>query len=37
MLGVKLIVFCMCKDNELKENKFIKLIVDLIEIVDGRI
>ena len=27
----------MCKDNELKENKFIKSIADSTEIVDGRV
>ena len=36
-LGVKPTVFCTCKDNELKENKFIKSIADSTEIVDGRI
>ena len=34
--GVKPTVFCTCKDNELKENKF-KSIADSTEIVDGRI
>ena len=36
-LGVKPTVFCTCKDNESKENKFIKSIADSTEIVDGRI
>ncbi|XP_068729112.1 uncharacterized protein [Montipora capricornis] len=36
-LGVKPTVFCTCKDNELKENTFIKSIADSTEIVDGRI
>lgn len=37
MLGVKLTELCTCKDNELKENKFIKSIADSTEIVDGRV
>ena len=36
-LGVKPTVLCTCKDNELKENKFIKSIADSTEIVDGRV
>ena len=36
-LGVRPTVFCTCKDNELKENKFIKSIADSTEIVEGRI
>ena len=36
-LGVKLTKLCTCKDNELKENKFIKSIADSTEIVDGRV
>jgi len=37
MLGVKLTELCTCKDNKLKENKFIKSIADSTEIVDGRV
>ena len=36
-LGVKPTELCTCKDNELKENKFIKSIADSTEIVDGRV
>ena len=36
-LAVKWTVLCTCKDNELKENKFIKSITDSTEIVDGRV
>ena len=36
-LVVKWTVLCTCKDNELKENKFIKSITDSTEIVDGRV
>ena len=36
-LGVKPTLLCTCKDNELKENKFIKSIADSTEIVDGRV
>jgi len=36
-LAVKPTEFCMCKDNELRENKFIKSIADSTEIVDGRV
>lgn len=36
-LGVKPTKLCTCKDNELKEIKFIKSIADSTEIVDGRV
>ena len=36
-LGVKLTKLCTCKDNKLKENKFIKSISDSTEIIDGRV
>ena len=36
-LGVKPTELCTCKENELKENKFIKSIADSTEIVDGRV
>ena len=36
-LGVKPTELCTCKDNELKENKFIKSTADSTEIVDGRV
>ena len=36
-LGVKPTVLCTCKDNELKENKFIESIADSTEIVDERV
>lgn len=36
-LGVKSTKLCTCKDNELKENKFIKSIADSTEIDDGRV
>ena len=36
-LGVKPTMLCTCKDNELKENKFIKSIADSTEIVDGKV
>ena len=34
-LGVKPTELCTCKDNKLKENKFIKSIEDSTKIVDG--
>ena len=37
MLGVKPTELCTCRDDELKENKFIKLIADSTQIVDGRV
>ena len=37
MLGVKPTEHGTCRDDELKENKFIKLIADLTQIVDGRV
>ena len=36
-LVVKWTVLCTCKDNELKENKFIKSITDSTEIIIGRV
>ena len=37
MLGVKPTELCTCRDNDLKENKFIKSIADSTQIVDGRV
>ena len=37
MLGVKLTELCICSDNDLKENKFIKSITESTQIVDGRV
>jgi len=37
MLGVKPTELCTCRDNDLKENKFIKSITESTQIVDGRV
>ena len=37
MLGVRPTEICTCRDNDLKENKFIKLIAESTQIVEGRI
>jgi hypothetical protein len=37
LLGVKPTTLCMCDDNTLKENKFIKSVTESTEMVDGRI
>ena len=37
MLGVRPTELCTWGDNDLKENKFIKLIAELTQIVEGRI
>ena len=37
MLGVKPTELCTCRDNDLKENKFIKSIADSTQIVNGRV
>ena len=37
MLGVRPIELCTCRDNDLKENKFIKSIAESTQIVKGRI
>jgi len=34
---VKLTELCICSDNDLKENKFIKSITESTQIVDGRV
>ena len=37
MLGVRPTELCTCRDNDLKENKFIKAVAESIRIVEGRI
>ena len=37
MLGVRPTELCTCRDNDLKENKFIKSIAESTQIVEGRI
>ena len=37
MLGVKPTELCTCRDDELKETKFVILIADSTQIVDGRV
>ena len=36
-LGVRPTEFCTCRDNDLKENKFLKSIAESTQIVEGRI
>ena len=36
-LGVKPTELCMCRENDLNENKFIKSISESTQIVDGRV
>ena len=37
MLGVRPTELCTCRDNDLKENKFIKSLAESTQIVEGRI
>ena len=37
MLGVRPTELCTCRDNDLKENKFIKSIAESTQIFEGRI